>query len=206
MTRLGVAIDGARVLYRGLWPTYFTAPLAAAAIAARIWRLDEAQTAHALSLALMLSAGRSGRFQGKLPGRSVILAMAVTNGHARCRCGKRGRRRRSRPARRALAARCAGPRRQCRDAHARARRRQRLCATFAQAVLLGQAIDRCGRGADEPARRGAFAGRDHGGARARAAALCAHDRDEGGSRRTLLDLCQRRVPDGARRLSPRAAL
>ena len=80
MTRLGAAIDGARVLYRGLWPTYFTAPLAAAAIAARIWRLDETQTAHALSLALMLSAGRSGRFQGKLPGRSVILAMAVTNG------------------------------------------------------------------------------------------------------------------------------
>jgi 2-methylcitrate dehydratase PrpD len=80
MTRLGVAVNGARVLYRGLWPTYFTAPLAAAAIAARLWRLDEAQTAHALSLALMLSAGRSGRFQGKLPGRSVILAMAVTNG------------------------------------------------------------------------------------------------------------------------------
>jgi 2-methylcitrate dehydratase PrpD len=80
MTRLGAAIDGARVLYRGLWPTYFTAPLAAAAIAARMWRLDETQTAHALSLALMLSAGRSGRFQGKLPGRSVILAMAVTNG------------------------------------------------------------------------------------------------------------------------------
>jgi 2-methylcitrate dehydratase PrpD len=80
MTRLGAAIDGARVLYRGLWPTYFTAPLAAAAIAARMWRLDEAQTAHALSLALMLAAGRSGRFQGKLPGRSVILAIAVTNG------------------------------------------------------------------------------------------------------------------------------
>jgi 2-methylcitrate dehydratase PrpD len=80
MTRLGVAVNGARVLYRGLWPTYFTAPLAASAIAARMWRLDETQTAHALSLALMLSAGRSGRFQGKLPGRSVILAIAVTTG------------------------------------------------------------------------------------------------------------------------------
>jgi 2-methylcitrate dehydratase PrpD len=80
MTRLGVAVDGARILYRGLWPTYFTAPLAAAAIAARSWRLSEEQTAHALSLALMLSAGRSGRFQGKLPGRPVILAMAVSAG------------------------------------------------------------------------------------------------------------------------------
>ena len=41
MTRLGVAIDGARILYRGVWPTYFAAPLGAAAIAARIWRLSE---------------------------------------------------------------------------------------------------------------------------------------------------------------------
>ncbi len=68
MTRLGVAIDGARVLYRGLWPTYFTAPLGAAAIASRMMHLSEEQTAHALSLALMLSAGRSGRFHGALPG------------------------------------------------------------------------------------------------------------------------------------------
>ena len=80
MTRLGVAIDGARMLYRGLWPTYFTAPLGAAAIASRMLHLTEEQTAHALSLALMLSAGRSGRFHGALPGRSVILAMAVANG------------------------------------------------------------------------------------------------------------------------------
>lgn len=80
MTRLGVAIDGARILYRGLWPTYFTAPLGTAAIASRMLHLTEEQTAHALSLALMLSAGRSGRFHGALPGRSVILAMAVANG------------------------------------------------------------------------------------------------------------------------------
>jgi 2-methylcitrate dehydratase PrpD len=68
------------VLYRSLWPTYFTAPLGAAAIAARINRLNEEQTAQALSLALMLSAGRSGRFHGALPGRSVILAMAASAG------------------------------------------------------------------------------------------------------------------------------
>jgi 2-methylcitrate dehydratase PrpD len=80
MTRLGAAIDGARVLYRGLWPTYFTAPLGAAAIASRISGLSEQQTAHALSLALILSAGRSGRFHGELPGRSVVLAMATSAG------------------------------------------------------------------------------------------------------------------------------
>ncbi len=90
MTRLGVAIDGARILYRGLWPTYFTAPLGAAAIAARMLHLSEEQTAHALSLALMLSAGRSGRFHGALPGRSVILAMAVANGVRAAQAAKDG--------------------------------------------------------------------------------------------------------------------
>src|SRR5262249_53197058 len=80
MTRLGAAIDGARILYRGLWPTYFAAPLAAAAVAARMGRLSAEETAHALSLALMLSAGRSGRFHGKIPGRSVLLGMAVAAG------------------------------------------------------------------------------------------------------------------------------
>jgi 2-methylcitrate dehydratase PrpD len=80
MTRLGAAVNGPRVLYRGVWPTCFSAPLGAAAIAARVWRMREDETAHALSLALMLAAGRSGRFHGKLPGRSVLLAMAVSAG------------------------------------------------------------------------------------------------------------------------------
>src|SRR5262245_12052583 len=92
MTRLGVAIDGARILYRGLWPTYFSAPLATAAIASRMLHLTEEQTAHALSLALMLAAGRSGRFHGAmpLPGRSVILAMAAANGIRAAQAAKDG--------------------------------------------------------------------------------------------------------------------
>jgi 2-methylcitrate dehydratase PrpD len=90
LTRLGAAVDGARILYRGIWPTYLGAPLAATAIAARMGRLDEGQTAHALSLALMLTAGRSGRFQGKIPGRSVILAMAVTAGLRAAQAARQG--------------------------------------------------------------------------------------------------------------------
>src|SRR5262245_5496009 len=92
MTRLGVAIDGARILYRGIWPTYFTAPLGTAAIASRMLHLTEEQTAHALSLALMLSAGRSGRFHGAmpLPGRSVILGLAVANGTRAAQAAKDG--------------------------------------------------------------------------------------------------------------------
>jgi 2-methylcitrate dehydratase PrpD len=80
MTRLGTAIGGPTILYRGIWPTYLTAPLGAAAIASRMWRLSEEQTAQALSLALMLMTGRAGRFHGRIPGRSVILAIAVTGG------------------------------------------------------------------------------------------------------------------------------
>src|SRR5262245_55250908 len=35
MVRLGAAIGGPSVLYRGIWPTYFAAPFGAAAVAAR---------------------------------------------------------------------------------------------------------------------------------------------------------------------------
>jgi 2-methylcitrate dehydratase PrpD len=90
LVRLGVAIDGARVLYRGVWPTYFCAPLAAAAIAARINNLSEDATAHALSLALMRTAGRSGRFHGRVPGRSVILGMAVADGVRAAQAARQG--------------------------------------------------------------------------------------------------------------------
>jgi 2-methylcitrate dehydratase PrpD len=90
LVRLGVAIDGARVLYRGVWPTYFCAPLAAAAIAARVGKLSEDATAHALSLALMRTAGRSGRFHGRIPGRSVILGMAVADGVRAAQAAREG--------------------------------------------------------------------------------------------------------------------
>jgi 2-methylcitrate dehydratase PrpD len=90
LVRLGVAIDGARVLYRGVWPTYFCAPLAVAAIAARIGKLSEDATAHALSLALMRTAGRSGRFHGRIPGRSVILGMAVADGVRSAQAAREG--------------------------------------------------------------------------------------------------------------------
>ena len=38
MIRLGAAIDGPSVLYRGIWPSYFAAPFGAAAVAARLMR------------------------------------------------------------------------------------------------------------------------------------------------------------------------
>jgi 2-methylcitrate dehydratase PrpD len=81
-TRLGLAINGPQVLYRGIWPTYFAAPVGAAAAAARMLGLDEARAAHALSLALMLIAGGVGRIHGAPSGRWLLYANAVASGVA----------------------------------------------------------------------------------------------------------------------------
>ena len=82
MTRLGVAVRGPQILYRGIWPTYLAAPVAAAATAARLLGLDEARTGHALSLAFMLMAGGVGRIHGAPSGRWFLYANAVAGGVA----------------------------------------------------------------------------------------------------------------------------
>jgi 2-methylcitrate dehydratase PrpD len=82
MTRIGVAAAGPQILYRGIWPTYLGAPVAAAATAARLFGLNEARTAHALSLAFMLSAGGVGRIHGAPSGRWFLYANAVAGGVA----------------------------------------------------------------------------------------------------------------------------
>jgi len=87
---LGLAINGPQVLYRGIWPTYFAAPVGAAAAAARMLRLDEARTAHALSLALMLVAGGVGRIHGAPSGRWFLYANAVTGGVATALAARAG--------------------------------------------------------------------------------------------------------------------
>ena len=75
-------MSGPRVLYRGIWPTYLAAPVAAAATAARLMRLDEVRTAQALSLAVMLMAGGVGRIHGAPSGRWFLFANAVAGGIA----------------------------------------------------------------------------------------------------------------------------
>jgi 2-methylcitrate dehydratase PrpD len=82
MTRLGVAVAGPQILYRGIWPTYLAAPAAAAAAAARMLGLNEARTGHALSLAVMLAAGGVGRIHGAPSGRWFLYANAVAGGVA----------------------------------------------------------------------------------------------------------------------------
>jgi 2-methylcitrate dehydratase PrpD len=76
-TRIGMAVNGPQVLYRGIWPSYLAAPVAAAATAARLLGLNEARTGHALSLAFMLMAGGVGRIHGAPSGRWFLYASAV---------------------------------------------------------------------------------------------------------------------------------
>jgi 2-methylcitrate dehydratase PrpD len=80
MVRLGLAVDGPAVLYRGIWPTYFAAPFGVAAVAARMLRLDEQQTAHALALALVLAAPGVGHHNAQTTSRWLAVGNAARNG------------------------------------------------------------------------------------------------------------------------------
>ena len=80
MIRLGLAIDGPTVLYRGIWPTYFAAPFAVAAVAARLLRLDERQTAHALALALTFASPGVGHHNAPTTSRWLAVGNAARNG------------------------------------------------------------------------------------------------------------------------------
>lgn len=79
MKRLSLAVSGATILYRGIWPTFFTAPLGAAAAAAPLLGLDAAQTADALAIALTLSSGAAGGHGGTSP-RWILLGQAARAG------------------------------------------------------------------------------------------------------------------------------
>ena len=89
-TRIGIAASGPQILYRGIWPTYLAAPVAAAATAARLFGLDEARTGHALSLAFMLMAGGVGRIHGAPSGRWFLYANAVAGGVAAAEAARAG--------------------------------------------------------------------------------------------------------------------
>ena len=80
MVRLGLAIDGPSVLYRGLWPTYFAAPFAVAAVTARLLRLSPTQTAHALAGALAFGAPGVGRHGAATTMRWWAVGRAAANG------------------------------------------------------------------------------------------------------------------------------
>jgi len=80
MIRLGAAIDGPSVLYRGIWPSYFAAPFGAAAVAARLLRLDRTQAAHALATALIMAAPGTGHHAAATTTRWLAVGLAAGRG------------------------------------------------------------------------------------------------------------------------------
>jgi 2-methylcitrate dehydratase PrpD len=80
MVRLGSAIDGPSVLYRGIWPTYFAAPFGVAAAAARLFRLDATETAHALATALIMASPGAGHHAAVTTARWLAVGHAAARG------------------------------------------------------------------------------------------------------------------------------
>jgi 2-methylcitrate dehydratase PrpD len=63
-----------------VWPTYLTAPLAVAAVAARLLALTERQAAHALGIAISMSSPSVGRQSGTMLSRWLAVGQAARNG------------------------------------------------------------------------------------------------------------------------------
>jgi 2-methylcitrate dehydratase PrpD len=80
MQRLGRAIGGATLIYRGVWPTYVTAPFAAAATAAKLLELDAKATARALALALTRTSGAPAAALQRFGFRYYSLGCAAVEG------------------------------------------------------------------------------------------------------------------------------
>jgi 2-methylcitrate dehydratase PrpD len=89
MTRFGVAIAGPKILDRGIWPTYFAAPVCAAAVAARLLGLTAEKTANALGIALTMTSGAPGRPIGASP-RWLLLGIAARVGCAAALAAEQG--------------------------------------------------------------------------------------------------------------------
>jgi 2-methylcitrate dehydratase PrpD len=80
MVRLGAALGGPSILYRGIWPTYVTAPFGVAAVASCLMNLTEKQAAHALGIALALASPAVGHPGGATTSRWLAIGNAARNG------------------------------------------------------------------------------------------------------------------------------
>jgi 2-methylcitrate dehydratase PrpD len=90
MVRLGLALKGPNILYRGIWPTYFAAGFATAAVTARLMRLDETQTAHALALALNMAAPAVGQHHAATTARWFLVGNAARVGLTAAQAARAG--------------------------------------------------------------------------------------------------------------------
>ena len=80
MLTLGLAAHGAEIVYKGVWPTYLTGGIGAAAIAAKIMGLNERQIRDAMAIAGSSATGITGRIEEEPAPRWFVLATAVQSG------------------------------------------------------------------------------------------------------------------------------
>ena len=89
-TRLGAAVNGAEIIYRGLWPTYLCGAIGVAAVGSKILGLTLDQVKNALAISLTLSTGISGRVKTGLTSRWLTLGCAAQNGLIACLSAAKG--------------------------------------------------------------------------------------------------------------------
>ena len=90
LIRVGYAMDGPRILARKIWPTLFAAPVGAAAVACRAWRLDPSQTAGALATALAASTGVAPPAMAANSSRWIALGSAAQYGVSAAMAARQG--------------------------------------------------------------------------------------------------------------------
>ena len=90
MVTLGLAARGAENVYRGVWPTYLTGGIAAAAVAAKTMALKEEQIRDATAIAASSATGVSGRIEREPAPRWLVLASAVQSGLLAASAAARG--------------------------------------------------------------------------------------------------------------------
>jgi 2-methylcitrate dehydratase PrpD len=90
ITRLGAAVNGPEIIYRGIWPTYLCAAIGVAVVGSKILGLTSEQIKNALAISMTLSTGISGRTKGGLTSRWLTLGCAAQNGLIACLGASRG--------------------------------------------------------------------------------------------------------------------
>jgi 2-methylcitrate dehydratase PrpD len=80
MLSLGLAANGAEIIYKGIWTTYLTGGIGAAAIAAKIMGLNETQIRDAMGIAGSSATGITGRIEAEPAPRWFVLATTVQSG------------------------------------------------------------------------------------------------------------------------------
>ncbi len=78
--KVALAMGGANLMGKGLWPSYLVASLGSAVTIGRMLKLTPVQMKNAMALALAQTPRGVGRSQGDWPGRWLIFGQAVERG------------------------------------------------------------------------------------------------------------------------------